>query len=72
MEKLKFEPFVFKQDGSYVIRDMASEDACSKLDADKVEKIEEMNSDKLRILLTNVKECTEKRTKSIIAPFNGS
>lgn len=72
VEKLKFEPFVFKQDGSYVIRNMASEDACSKLDVDKIEKIEEMNSDKLRILLTNVKECTEERTKSIIDSFNGS
>lgn len=65
VEKLKFDDFVIKKMGEYLIRDMASERALSPLDITKIKKIQNMDSSELKILLENVKECTESRTEKI-------
>lgn len=65
VEKLKFDDFVIKKMGEYLIRDMASERALSPLDITKIKKIQNMDSGELKILLENVKECTESRSEKI-------
>lgn len=65
VEKLKFDDFVIKKKGEYLIRDMASERALSPLDITKIKKIQNMDSGELKILLENVKECTKSRSEKI-------
>lgn len=88
VEKLKFESFMakdkdgklIKENDKYLIRDMASEDASTPLNIDKIKKIKDMNiardmnidmnRDPLFTLLKNVKECTESRSKAIEEVLN--
>lgn len=73
VEKLKFESFMakdkdgklIKENDKYLIRDMASEDASTPLNIDKIKKIREMDHDELDTLLKNVKESTESRSRAI-------
>ena len=67
VEKLKFDDFVIKKKGKYLVRDMASEGALSPLDdIAEIEKIQDMDSGKLEILLENVKGCTELRSNKMM------
>ncbi|MBD5452327.1 MAG: hypothetical protein HDR25_06765 [Lachnospiraceae bacterium] len=71
VEKLKFADFVIKKEDKYLIRDMANEDTSTALDITKIKKIRDMDHDKeLYILLKNVKESTELRSKAIEEVLN--